>query len=104
MTDTPPIEQSDAILVARAKEGDAEAIGCLYRRYVDPIYRYLFARLGESKEAEDLTEDVFFRSFQALGTYRERGWPFSAFLYQVAKNVLIDHYRQQKPEVGFPGP
>jgi RNA polymerase sigma-70 factor (ECF subfamily) len=104
MTDTPPIEQSDAILVARAKEGDAESFGLLYRRYVDPIYRYLFARLGESKEAEDLTEDVFFRSFQALGTYRERGWPFSAFLYQVAKNVLIDHYRQRKPEVGISVP
>jgi RNA polymerase sigma-70 factor (ECF subfamily) len=101
MTDTTPTEQSDAILVARAREGDAEAFGCLYRRYVDPIYRYLFARLGESKEAEDLTEDVFFRAFQALGTYHERGWPFSAFLYQVAKNVLIDHYRRQKPEVGL---
>ena len=104
MTDTPPIEQSDAILVAQAREGDSEAFGTLYRRYVDPIYRYLFARLGESKEAEDLTEDVFFRSFQALGTYRERGWPFSAFLYQVAKNVLIDHYRRQKPEVGISNP
>jgi RNA polymerase sigma-70 factor (ECF subfamily) len=101
MIDTPPIEQSDAILVARARAGDAEAFGCLYRRYVDPIYRYLLARLGESKEAEDLTEDVFSRAFQALGTYRERGWPFSAFLYQVAKNVLIDHYRRQKPEVGL---
>jgi RNA polymerase sigma-70 factor, ECF subfamily len=104
MTDTPPIEQSDAILVARAKEGDADAFGGLYRRYVDPIYRYLFARVGESKEAEDLTEEVFFHSFQALGTYHERGWPFSAFLYQVAKNVLIDHYRQKKPEAGFSAP
>jgi RNA polymerase sigma-70 factor (ECF subfamily) len=101
MNDTPLTEQSDAILVARARDGEAEAFGCLYRRYVDPIYRYLFARLGESKEAEDLTEDVFFRAFQALGTYHERGWPFSAFLYQVAKNVLIDYYRRQKPEVGF---
>jgi RNA polymerase sigma-70 factor (ECF subfamily) len=45
MTDTTPTEQSDAILVARAREGDAEAFGCLYRRYVDPIYRYLFARV-----------------------------------------------------------
>jgi len=92
-------DQSDAELVARARDGDAESFGLLYRRYVDPIYRYLFTRLGDSKEAEDLTEDVFFRSFRALGSYRERGLPFSAFLYQVAKNVLIDHYRQQKGEV-----
>jgi RNA polymerase sigma-70 factor (ECF subfamily) len=98
MIETPQSEPSDAILVEQAKGGDAEAFGVLYRRYVDPIYRYLFIRLGDSKEAEDLTEDVFFRSFQALGTYRERGWPFSAFLYQVTKNVLIDHYRQAKGE------
>jgi RNA polymerase sigma-70 factor (ECF subfamily) len=92
-------EQSDAVLVARARDGDSHSFGCLYQRYVDPIYRYLFVRLGDSREAEDLTEDVFFRSFRALGSYHERGLPFSAFLYQVAKNVLIDHYRQQKGEV-----
>ena len=47
---------------------------------------------------------MFVRAFQALDTYRERGHPFSAFLYQVAKNVLIDYYRQKKPEIGFPFP
>jgi RNA polymerase sigma-70 factor (ECF subfamily) len=103
MDETRQSEQDDAVLVARAREGDAESFGSLYRRYVDPIYRYLFTRLGDSKEAEDLTEDVFFRSFRALGNYRERGLPFSAFLYQVAKNVLIDHYRQQKGEVELSG-
>jgi RNA polymerase sigma-70 factor (ECF subfamily) len=99
MIETRQSEQSDAVLVAQARDGDAESFGSLYRRYVDPIYRYLFIRLGDSKEAEDLTEDVFFRSFRALGGYRERGLPFSAFLYQVAKNVLIDYYRQQKGEI-----
>ena len=103
MGDTQQSEQSDAVLVARARDGDAECFGSLYRRYVDPIYRYLFVRLGDAREAEDLTEDVFFRSFRALGNYRERGLPFSAFLYQVAKNVLIDHYRQQKGEVELSG-
>ncbi|MBN1438606.1 MAG: sigma-70 family RNA polymerase sigma factor [Anaerolineales bacterium] len=96
--ETPKSEPSDAILVAQAQGGDADAFGLLYRRYMDPIYRYLLLRLGDSQEAEDLTEDVFFRAFQALGAYRERGWPFSAFLYQVTKNVLIDHYRQSKGE------
>jgi RNA polymerase sigma-70 factor, ECF subfamily len=104
MIETPLSELNDAVLVARARDGDSESFGCLYRRYVDPIYRYLFARLGESKEAEDLTEDVFYRSFLALGTYRERGWSFSAFLYQVAKNVLVDYYRRQRPEVDIESP
>ena len=101
MTDSMLIESSDAILVARARNGNTESFGLLYRRYADAIYRYLFARLGEAKEAEELTADVFFRSYQSLGTYRERGWPFSSYLYQVSKNVLIDHFRQQKPGIGF---
>jgi RNA polymerase sigma-70 factor (ECF subfamily) len=101
MTESMLIESSDAILVARARNGNTESFGLLYRRYADSIYRYLFVRLGEAKEAEALTADVFFRSYQALGTYRERGWPFSSYLYQVAKNVLIDHFRRQKPGIGF---
>jgi RNA polymerase sigma-70 factor (ECF subfamily) len=101
MHGTTPSEPSDAILVARAQKGDADAFGCLYRRYVEAIYRYLSVRLRDVQEAEDLTEDVFFRSFQSLSGYRERGWPFSAFLYRVAKNMLIDYYRQKKPEIGL---
>jgi RNA polymerase sigma-70 factor (ECF subfamily) len=98
MHGTTPSEPSDAILVAQAQKGNADAMGCLYRRYVGAIYRYLSVRLGNKQEAEDLTEDVFFRSFQSLGGYRERGWPFSAFLYRVAKNMLTDYYRQEKPQ------
>jgi RNA polymerase sigma-70 factor (ECF subfamily) len=94
-------DPSDATLVAQARKGDADAFGELYRRYVEPIYRYLNVRLLDPKDAEDLTEDVFVRSFQSLSSYRERGWPFSAYLYQVAKNVLIDHYRQKKPEISL---
>jgi RNA polymerase sigma-70 factor (ECF subfamily) len=99
MTESPLIEPSDAILVARARNGNTESFGILYRRYADSIYRYMYIRLGEAQEAEELTADVFFRSYQALGTYRESGWPFSSFLYQVAKNVLIDYFRQQKPGI-----
>jgi RNA polymerase sigma-70 factor, ECF subfamily len=102
MNEAPTSDPSDATLIGRARKGDAGAFGDLYRRYVDPIYRYLNVRLVDPKDAEDLTEDVFVRSFQSLGSYRERGWPFSAYLYQVAKNVLIDHYRQKKSEVALP--
>jgi RNA polymerase sigma-70 factor (ECF subfamily) len=101
MIESPLIEPSDAILVARARNGNTDSFGILYRRYADSVYRYVFVRLGEAKEAEELTADVFFRSYQALETYRERGWPFSSFLYQIAKDVLIDHFRRQKPGTGF---
>jgi RNA polymerase sigma-70 factor (ECF subfamily) len=100
MIESPLIEPSDAILVTRARNGNTDSFGFLYRRYADSVYRYLFVRLGETKEAEELTADVFFRSYQALETYREKGRPFSTFLYQVAKDVLIDHFRRKKPDIG----
>jgi RNA polymerase sigma-70 factor (ECF subfamily) len=91
----------DADLVARARAGDGEAFGELYRRYFDPIFRYLRARVQRSEDAEDLAETVFLRAYQSLDRYRERGWPFSAFLYQVARNALVDHYRKRRRETGL---
>lgn len=88
----------DATLIARARAGEAEAFGELYGRYFDSIYRYLRSRVEEDRDAEDLAENVFLRALQSLGRYRERGWPFSAFLNQVAKNALADHYRQRREE------
>lgn len=90
---------ADAELIAQAKAGQIEAFGELYQRYLDPIYRYIRIRVAEDNIAEDLTELVFLRAFEALRRYKERGRPFSAFLYQVARNLLVDHYRQQKREV-----
>src|SRR3972149_12094857 len=89
---------SDAELVTRARAGQVEAFGELYLRYFDAIFRYLRTRLSEAQDAEDMTETGFLRAFQSLPNYRERGWPFSAFLYQVARNALTDHYRRHKPE------
>jgi len=89
----------DAEWVARAKAGETEAFAALYQRYFDPIYRYLRSRVASERDAEDLAETVFLRAFQALPRYRERGWPFSAYLYQVARNLLADSYRRSRPEV-----
>lgn len=91
--------ENDAELIARAQGGEVEAFGELYQRYLDQIYRYIRVRVAEDRVAEDLTEVVFLRSFETLGRYKERGRSFSAFLYQVARNLLVDHYRQQKEEV-----
>jgi RNA polymerase sigma-70 factor (ECF subfamily) len=84
----------DTEWVARARAGDTEAFGALYRIYFDPIYRYLRSRTASTQEAEDMAETVFLRAFQALPRYRERGLPFSAFLYRVARNLLADSYRR----------
>lgn len=96
MIEQPENNLDDAELVALVKAGDADAFGVLYERYLDRIYRYLRLRIGNDHDAEDLTETVFVRTFQAIKRYEERGWPFSAYLYQVARNVLADHYRTRK--------
>jgi RNA polymerase sigma-70 factor (ECF subfamily) len=91
----------DADLISRAQSGDVDAFGELYQRYVDPIYRYIRMRVRETRTAEDLTEMVFLRSFEALPKYRERGHPFSAYLYRVARNALVDHYRSNRGDVSL---
>lgn len=91
----------DSELISQAKEGDTDAFGVLYERYIDLIYRYIRCRVAEDHTAEDLTETVFLKAFQAIDRYKERGWPFSAFLYQVARNQLTDHYRRQRDEISL---
>ncbi len=71
----------DARLIERAKQGEVEAFGCLYERYLELIYRYIRTRVAEDRTAEDLTETVFLRSFESLSRYKEKGLRFSAFLY-----------------------
>jgi RNA polymerase sigma-70 factor (ECF subfamily) len=84
----------DHQLLSYAKEGDAEAFGRLYERYADRVFRYLFARLGNRLDAEDLAEDVFLRVWRSLPNYQEQGVPFLAILFRIAHNALIDHYRR----------
>ena len=101
MHDATQSKTKDAELVAQAKAGDVEAFGELYERYLDPIYRYIRTRVAEDQTAEDLTEMVFLRTFERLDRYQERGHPFSSFLYRVARNQLVDHYRIKKDEISL---
>lgn len=87
----------DAELITRFKSGDLEAFSELYRRYLSPVYRYIRTRVSTDRDAEDLTEMVFMKAFEALDTYEERGAPFSAYLYRIARNATIDHYRSDEP-------
>jgi RNA polymerase sigma-70 factor, ECF subfamily len=91
-------QSDDATLIARVKGGDLEAYGELYQRYLEPIYRYLRLRVSDDRHAEDLAEITFIRAFEALHRYHHRGHAFSAFLFQIARNLLTDHYRRQSNE------
>ncbi len=92
--------ESDAALIARAKE-DPEAFGLLYRRYVAQIYRYLYYRTGNHEDAEDLTARTFYRALRRFPHYIDRGAPFSAWLYRIAHNVVVNWIRdrQRRPTV-----
>jgi len=93
-----PVRQTEQALVRRAASGDAEAFGDLYARHLDEIYRYIFYRVGSEKLAEDLTEQVFLSAWEAIDGYEQRGHPFSAWLYRIAHNAVVDHYRTRKEE------
>lgn len=83
-------------LIKDAKKGDKEAFGKLYDHYIAPIYRFVLIKVTDKDEAEDLTHEVFLSAWQNLKNYRHQGFPFSSWLYQIARNRVIDHYRTKK--------
>ena len=94
-----PTDQDEASVelevIRRAQIGDAEAVGWLYERYYLPIYRYFRIRIEDQDMAEDLAAEVFVRMIEHLPRYRAQGRPFLAWLYTIARNLLMDHYRAQ---------
>jgi RNA polymerase sigma-70 factor, ECF subfamily len=85
-------ELPESQLVAQAK-ADPQAFGVLYERYVDRIYAYIFHRIRNQQEAEDLTARTFYRALSRLYTYEDRGLPFSAWLYRIAHNLVANWHR-----------
>jgi RNA polymerase sigma-70 factor (ECF subfamily) len=89
---------SDQELVKRVKK-DPAAFGLVYERYVTRIYNYVYYRVGNHHDAEDLTSRVFHRALTHIKDYSDRGVPFSAWLYRIAHNLVAnwhrDHARRQ---------
>jgi len=83
-----------AALVSRAQQGDQLAFAAIYEQYSPLVYRFLRRRLdGADEIVEDLTEDVFVKVYEKLNRYVERGLPFTAWLYRIAHNHLVDYLR-----------
>lgn len=95
----PPSPHDEAALVKRAADGDADAFGMLYLLHLDAIYRYVRFRVGDTHDAEDLTEQVFLKAWEALPHYRQRGFPFASWLYRIAHNTVVDHHRRTASEM-----
>jgi RNA polymerase sigma factor (sigma-70 family) len=98
-----PIRQTtgdaERALVRRATDGDPEAFAELYERYVERIFRYIYHKVGSRTDAEDLTAQVFMKAWEAVGRYEWTGRPFGAWLYRMAHNAVVDHYRRQRETV-----
>jgi len=96
------LELNDEIALSQAAQGDAEAFGILYERYVGRIYTYIYYRTGNSDDAEDLTARVFYRAMRHIGNYRHRGLPFSAWLYRIAHNLVANWHRDNSRRKEIP--
>src|SRR5881394_493578 len=94
-------------LVEFAQQGDREALEALYLLHFDRIYSYLHMSVGNRHDAEDLTTQTFLKMLEAIGRFRWRSAPFSAWLFRIAHNLAMDHFRATKrwqPEEEVPEP
>jgi RNA polymerase sigma-70 factor (ECF subfamily) len=87
----------EACLLKRAQTYDPDALAKLYDRYAPRMYAYIYRRVGDAALAEDLTSELFLRVLRAI--QNERTWrdSFSAWLYRIAHNLVVDQYRRQSP-------
>ncbi len=79
-------------LVEQTKQGDRDAFATLYERFVDQIYRYIYFRVDHD-DAEDLVETVFVKAWENIHKYTNTGNTFSSWLFRIAHNLVVDHYR-----------
>lgn len=93
---TDPPLPDEARLVHQAKSGDSEAFAQLYDAYVERVYRYILFRVSEDDITEDLVSQVFLKAWQNLDRYKTGSSPFIAWLYTIARNLVIDYHRAKK--------
>lgn len=98
----PELEYNEEEILARASQGDRDAFGQLYERYVERIFNYVYYRTGNTHDAEDLTARVFQRAMNHIKNYTDRGVPFSAWLYRIAHNLVANWHRDRSRKQEIP--
>ena len=88
-------------LIESAVKGEASAFGSLYDYYQPKIYRFVLIKVSRREEAEDLTHQVFLNAWQNIKSYEHIGFAFSSWLYQIARNQVIDYYRTRKKNISI---
>lgn len=94
---------NETTLVQLAQKGNTNAAGTLYEMHHPGIFQYLFYRVGDVHTAEELTGEVFLKMVRALPGYRSTNGTFRSWLYTIARNIAIDHYRRaaNRPQTTF---
>ncbi len=82
-------------IIIKAKQGDNEAFGLIYKEYLTPIYRYIFFRVGDKSQTDDLTQEVFLKVFKSLERLEVTDKSPLTYFYTVARNLLVDSYRKK---------
>lgn len=83
-------------LLRQAKKNDPVALTKIYHQFIDQIYGYVYYKVGNREDAEDLSQEVFLNAFKAIRKYVWRGIPFSAWLFRIAHNLVVNYYISQK--------
>lgn len=93
---SPEIDRLVRMAVARAKEGDRQAVRFLYLQYADNVYAYVRTIVRDHHDAEDVTQQVFAKLITAISKYEQRGVPFVAWLLRMSHNVAVDAIRARR--------
>ncbi len=96
LEDSPAVSREVRLAIARAKEGDRDAVRFLYVRYSDNVYGYVRSIVRDEKDAEDITQHVFMKLMTVITRYQDCGVPFSGWLLRVARNAALDHLRRHR--------
>ena len=91
-----PEQERIAALVTLAQQGDGEAFGQIYDKYVDSVYRYLYYRVGSPQLAEDLTSETFVRALRRIDSFRWQGKDIGAWFVTIARNLVADHFKSSR--------
>jgi RNA polymerase sigma factor (sigma-70 family) len=91
---------TDEELMLQVRDGAGETLGVLFERYHAPLYNFYTKLTGDRALSEDLVQEVFLRILRHRKTFRD-GTPFRAWIYQIARNTRIDHFRKSRPQVPF---
>jgi RNA polymerase sigma-70 factor (ECF subfamily) len=83
-------------IIEKAKSGDNDAFSLIYNLYYTPIYKYLYVRIGNKEQAEDLTQNVFIKVYKSLSSFNFINKSPLAYFYTVARNTFIDYIRKNK--------